>query len=363
MLWCRKSRETGMVGVEDDMRTARRAARELARTQRMPLAGFRCFDTSHLPGYIRGAFEMVEAVIGGRTYVLFTPVADATLSARQIDIWTRKACEKLEAHPVLAAEHMTRRMAEKLTELHVSFVMPGRHFSVRGIGRTMGARFDAPRPEESLPKAAGTLGAYAQAILLLQILRNDPEPRFPSDYARTLSITQMTALKAANELADAGFCHRERNGTPQPLEFHQSGRDLFDTALPVLASPVSHVGYLAGSARERVRPNSGEWALAQRSMLVEPQVPTYAAHRSWPLPSIASWAGMTICNAEDADLRVERWRYPPDALSSDGLADPLSLFLMFRDHPDERVDICAREMLEEFWEGRDLVRSADRPDA
>jgi hypothetical protein len=170
----------------------------------------------------------------------------------------------------------------------------------------------------------------------------------------------MTALKAADELVEAGLCRRERDGTPHPLEFLHRGRDLFDTALPVLASPVSHVGYLAGTPRERVRPNSGEWALAMRSMLAEPSMATVAAHRSSPLPSIAAWAGMEICNEEDADLRVERWRYPPEALSLDGMADPISLFLMFRDHPDERIDICAREMLEEYWEKRDLVRTADQ---
>lgn len=338
-----------MSDTEASTRIARRAAREIARAEASSLADFRRFDSRQLPGYIGGALEIYEALIAGRTYVLFTQKPGVALSARQIDIWSRKACAGRDAHPVLAADHLTRRKAENLGELDVSFVRPGRHFSVRGLGRTMGDRFDPPRPEESHPKPEGALGAYAQAILILQILRGDPEPIFPAEYALTFSVAQMTALKAADELAEAGFYRRERNGTPQRLEFLYSGRDLFNAALPVMASPVANVGYLAGTMREGVRPNSGEWALAKKSMLVEPRVPTYAAHRSWPLLSIASWAGMRICNAEDADLRVERWRYPPEALSSDGLVDPLSLFLVFRDHSDERVSMSASEVLETFF--------------
>lgn len=252
---------------------------------------------------------------------------------------------------------MARKMAERLTDLDVSFVVPGRHLSVAGVGRILGSRFDPPRPEESHPRPVGTLGAYAQAFLLLQILRGDPEPLATMSYARHFSITQTTALKAAAELVREGFCHRETDGTPQPLEFLMSGRDLFAAAMPLLASPVSNVGYLAGVPANGWKPNSGEWALAQRSMLAEPRVPSLAIHRGWQLVSIASRTGMEVCNKEDADLRVERWRYPPEALSGDGLADPLSLFLMFRDHQDERVAMSADEMLEGYWEARNSLIS------
>ncbi|MNU65197.1 hypothetical protein D3C71_544860 [compost metagenome] len=349
----------------DDMRAARRAALEIATKAGMPLVEWRQIDTGNLAGYIRHSFKIAEAVVGERRYTLFETLDEAVLSARQIEIWTRSTCARsgLHGHPVLVTSHMTRRKSEKLIELGVSFVRPGRHFSVEGLDRVMADRFDPPRPEESHPRPEGSLGAYAQAILILQILRGDPEPDFPANYASTLSITQMTALKASDELVDAGFCSREKDGKPHPLEFIHRGRDLFEAALPVLASPVSHVGYLAGIMGENVRPNSGEWALAMRSMLSEPSMATYAEHRTSPLLSIASWAGMVICNEEDADLRVERWRYPPQALSFDGMADPISLFLMFRDHHDERVEICAREMIEEYWKKRDIVRSAGRPAA
>lgn len=320
-----------------------------------------CRDSRSLPGYARSAYLVAEAVMGGRLHVFFVLRPGVAMSAERI-AKQMEALSPPHALPVLVTRHMTRRMAERLADAGASFVVPGRHVHVQGIGSHMGTRFDPPRPEESHPKPIGAMGAYAQASVLLQILRGDPEPMTPMDYARTFFIRQTTALKAADELEEAGLCRRTRDGRPRPVEFLMSGQELFDAALPRLSSPLSNVGYLAGRLPDRLKPSSGEWALSRRSMLSEPALPSIAIHRSLQLVFFAARAGMEISNAEDADARIERWRYPPDVLSQDGMADPLSLYLMFGNHPDERVAIAAEEMLDDYWRERGL-RSGDRPAA
>lgn len=333
------------VGAE---RIAERAVGEMSRMMGQRPGTIEMIGPAGLPAFMRSGYHIVKARIGDESFTVFVPHGDEPLTAAQYDVHLRR--HRQDGRSVLATSHMTRRMAEKLTDLAVPFIVPGRHFSVDTIGRTMGMRFDPPRGEESHPRPDGTIGAYAQAFLLLQIVRGDPDPVPTMAYARHFSITQTTVLKAFDELIDAGFCLRERDGAPQYLEFLLRGSDLFSAAQDRLASPVSNVGYLAGTPGREILPNSGERALARMSMLAETGLPTLAIHRSWPLVSLAARLGMEICNREDADLRVERWRYPPEALSENGMADPLSLFLVFRDHPDERVAMAAYEMLEEYWD-------------
>ena len=52
---------------------------------------------------------------------------------------------------------------------------------------------------------------------------------------------------------------------------------------------------------------------------------------------------------EKDTVTIERWTYPPGALSSDGLTvDRLSLYLSLHDDQDERIQFALTEMLEKM---------------
>jgi hypothetical protein len=156
----------------------------------------------------------------------------------------------------------------------------------------------------------------------------------------------MTALAAANELVAAGLARRTRSGHVGSLDYVSSGRDLFERALPLLQSPVLLTQHYSGAGVVKWYMQGGETGLARMTNLAEPSVPVFATSCRNRL-GVAQRFDLESCHRADADMTFEVWRYAPEATRWPGdLVDPLSLHLQFRSHPDERVAIAAKELLQ-----------------
>ena len=97
---------------------------------------------------------------------------------------------------------------------------------------------------------------------------------------------------------------------------------------------------------------SGYSALAECSMLNEPNVKCYATEK------ISQWKDVMTNNLQDSQMQVavEMWRYNPRKLSTQNIVDELSLALALREDVDERVEEAVEEMLNELWRKIDGYR-------
>ncbi len=80
---------------------------------------------------------------------------------------------------------------------------------------------------------------------------------------------------------------------------------------------------------------AGISALSEVTNLAEDRIVTYAASRS---EAAATEPSIELVEFEDeANARLETWRYAPALLATEGRIDPLSLYLSLCDTGDERL--------------------------
>ena len=86
-------------------------------------------------------------------------------------------------------------------------------------------------------------------------------------------------------------------------------------------------------------------ALADLTDLSAPPLTTYAiAASDWE--GAAKKFAYTKVEHDEAEFAVETWSYDPAGLSDGPLVDPLSLYVQFSEHRDERVSAAAQKLLE-----------------
>src|ERR1700722_7309534 len=101
----------------------------------------------------------------------------------------------------------------------------------------------------------------------------------------------------------------------------------------------------AGDSRPRAVA-AGTTALSRLSMLVEDSVETYAMRDRAVVTALEKGKLFGCGGREEADARMESWKYDPWVLAEDGSADPCSLYLSLRRSGDERVQKEIRFLIE-----------------
>jgi hypothetical protein len=324
---------------------AQKAARHIARTTGATVRISGDVDLRPMMGFLKTSYDFVPMEFDGAAHVFFSPVVEAP-SAKAVHKHGALIAAQLGRAAMYMPETITKPGLEKLVGLDVAFVVPGRHLHLPGRVTEIGTRFEHVVDEPMTPPAPGALGPTAQAMLIRHLLRNDEGPVPSMMLAASLGVTSTTALTAANELIAAGLARRTTSGHVGSLDYVLSGRDLFERALPLLQSPVLLTQHYSGAGVVKWYMQGGETALARLTNLAEPSVPVFATSRRNRL-GVAQRFDLESCHRADADMTFEVWRYAPEATRWPGdLVDPLSLHLQFRNHPDERVAIAAKELLE-----------------
>ena len=72
-------------------------------------------------------------------------------------------------------------------------------------------------------------------------------------------------------------------------------------------------------------------------MLEDDPLPTYAIRDKDFVAALQKGEVYGCGGREDAEARMETWKYDPSILARSGIADPLSLYLSLRHSADERV--------------------------
>ena len=88
----------------------------------------------------------------------------------------------------------------------------------------------------------------------------------------------------------------------------------------------------------RARPVvAGTTALSEASMVTDEDVPTYAMRDRDVVAATRKGEIFISEGREEAEARVEAWKYDPWLLAENGRADRCSLYLSLRNSTDERV--------------------------
>lgn len=299
-----------------------------------------------LPRYLAESYTFETLALWGHSLVCM--IAKTNTPGTNDLLKQVRLVEQLSNMPVLLVlTEMTARQRERLIDLFLPFVVPGKQLFLPPLGLDLREQYAAAR-RQRMP----LLGLATQVVLLAGLLGQWELGTNASTMARRLGYSPMSMSRAGRELVDMGFLVVE--GAAKNARWHLAAavNEVWSNAEPMSRSPVLRRVWVERAAIESASlPLAGLSALAGQTMLAHPAVPVYALGK-------ASWQAllehMPRLRFDDEPMAeaacIELWCYEPRNLMLPGSAyvDSYSLMLSLRAEAasDDRVALALDELMQ-----------------
>jgi hypothetical protein len=287
-----------------------------------------------VPIFLAAAYELAGTeLFGTRLVIAFEKDGAGNATPTEYQEHVRLLQEALGLKVVLGLHVVPAFVRNRLVRKSVPFVVAGRQVFLPFLAVDLKER----QPRLHGP-ARETLTPPAQAVLLSHLLGKKIEGTPLGDVAGQLGYSAMTLSKVAAELQAHDLAAAPRNGKARLFEFRLPRRDLWEKALPVLASPVRKTQFVQGrGAARKIGVVAGPTALAWYTAIAGGELTVFAVWRNALREAVRRNAIVECQVPEDADAVIEAWTYDPLRLADIETVDRLSLYLSLRDSEDERV--------------------------
>jgi hypothetical protein len=293
---------------------------------------------SKLPLYLREAFDFHQAGLLGKIFVLAVDRATKEPSPASVHKQILQMQEKSQLDVIYMRPGITSYNRQRLIGYHVPFVVPGNQMYLPMLAIDLRERFKAAREGKSV------LSPVTQALVLAVLNDAHRGPITPSTMAEMLRYTRMSVGRAFRELEHLGVAQIETIGKGRELRFGKQGKQLWDTLLPYLRTPVRKQFYATVPPGHMIRVKAGITALAQYSSIAEPTVPACALmSEEWE--RLLRRKAREVSGPESGAIQIEIWAYDPELFQKGEVADRLSLYLSLKESTDERIQIALDEMM------------------
>ena len=302
-------------------------------------------EFKHLPNFIATRYRLQLVSMNEQKIIFLYPKTEL----EQIEVLKKHIAriQKNENLPVvLVLKELSFRQREYLIREKIPFVADGKQIYLPFMAVYLQERCSAekiPR-EEILPSAQ---------MLLLYFVYGGAKELSTSQAAKDLELTPTSISRASRQLEEMGLLHIRKVGVQRIMQSEESPKTLFQKAGDKLLNPIKRTVYIPKKYVGTDLLEGGYSALAEYSMLNEPNVRSYAAER------ISQWKDVTTNSLQNSKVQVavEMWRYNPRKLSTRNTVDELSLALTLREDADERVEEAVEEMLNKLWRRIDGCRN------
>lgn len=183
----------------------------------------------------------------------------------------------------------------------------------------------------------------AQCLLLFHLQKQNLNGLGFHKIADFFPYSYLTITRAVNNLAEVGLCEIE--GTKEKTIFFNANKpELWQNALNLLANPVKRSVFINEDIPEHLAVKTNINALAHFTLLNnEPKIFLAIWEKNFRI--LHKESRIKMFSHYDGEFVVEQWSYDPVILSYKGFVDPLSLYLMYRDDTDERVNYEINQMI------------------
>jgi DNA-binding MarR family transcriptional regulator len=297
---------------------------------------------STLPLYLRQRYEFFRADLFGRRCVLArenSPTGELSPTEYGHEVIQLK--QRFQEDVILVLMKLPSYVRNRLVRQRIPFIVPGTQMFLPMLMIDLQEQFlksnDRMRP---------TLSAVSQLVVIYQILK-EPLDEIPlGQIAARLGYSAMVMSRAQDELQTAGLCEVNRTWRTVSLHFTTRGKDLWQQAEPLLTTPVRHRIWIRwGQPRARAV-LAGTTALSRVSMIEGDRVTTYAMRDKHLADAMEKGEIFGCGGPEEAEARMEAWKYDPWVVADGDVADRCSLYLSLRQSSDERIQKEIRSLID-----------------
>jgi hypothetical protein len=185
-------------------------------------------------------------------------------------------------------------------------------------------------------RIADKLSPVSQLVVIYHILKRPVTQEPLGRLAERFGYSPMAMSKAKDELRGAKLCKVVRAGMATLLQFELRGKALWAKAEPLMTTPVKRTEWVRWG-QPRARAVIAGTALSEATMVADEGIPTYAMRDRDVVAALNKGEIFASEGREEAETRLEIWKYDPWLLSENGRADRCSLYLSLRNSMEERV--------------------------
>lgn len=302
-------------------------------------------EAGKLPLFLRERFTLRRAEIFGRDFLLaLDSVGEESPSAAAYANFAESLASHLGEPAVLVLPALATHIRQGLIRLGRPFIVPGSQTFLPTA--LIDLRERQPAARLPVPK---TLSPAAQSVLLYHLERETVHHQPLQKIAKIVGYSPNMLAKVKHELEAAELCETIRDGRVVLLRFSFERRELWEKALPWLATPVRAVHWVRWENPPQGILFAGITALSRMTMMADDRVPVHALGHREHRAALQNGDYRICADRDEATASLEVWNYNPTLLTiRPDTVDPLSLYLTLKDDPNERVQDQLETLIERF---------------
>lgn len=307
-----------------------------------------------IPIYLKGAFRWSQLVILDKVFLVAYVLDDEELSAAAIDRQLALIENKLRIPIILCLEQLEAYNRQRLVKAKRSFIVPGKQMYIPNLFLD----FTEYNYIKKVNKAEH-LQSFAQVLILFHLLNREESFGIEDipfkEIAARFNVNTINVSRAVENLQQLELIEVGKRGRKKFLHFVMDRAQLWRHGLEreIFINPLHKQVY---SNRENYVNHlllAGETALAEyTNMNPTPQKTRALDQKDF---DYLKWNTDLTFNEHEGQYIFQIWKYNPSFMNQitnhhDDKVDPLSLYLSFKDHVDERIEIELNHLIKKtIW--------------
>ena len=239
---------------------------------------------------------------------------------------------------VLILKKLESYNRKRLIEKQIAFIVPEKQMFIPQLF------IDFKEFRSAETKKSNKLIPAAQCLLFFHLLKEDLNGINLKTIADKLKYAPMSITRAVKDLKEKQLC--ATNGKKEKtIIFEQKNRELWQMALPYLQSPVKKEIFTNNKYDYFIK--SGYNALALHTNIADTEN-NYFAISSDDFNYWRKQGKIKTLHKGEGKNCLEIWKYSPALLAQDNVVDPLSLYMIFKENDDERVQMEIETLIKDF---------------
>lgn len=291
-------------------------------------------DKRGLPIIVIDSFDMIPISINGKSFVLMVPASGIEFTGSLFVKRIYMVEQTLKTPCLLLLGDINSDVRRTLTNNQVNFVVSDRQLNLPSM-----LLFLTERGINKKKQQLVLLSPAAQLIIFYHLLYESLDGLKLMEISQRVAYTLKTVSSAVSELVMADVCEvTQPDKRTKIVRFPNSRKAIWSRLQSKMTSPILHSFYIDSELLLKDTPlyYSYDSALCRSTMIANPTQESYAIEKSNPLIKLLQERGEL--RVGEGHVKLEIWKYPPSFLATDGVVDPLSLWMCYREEDDERVD-------------------------
>lgn len=296
-------------------------------------------DTKRIPRYLREDYDFYQCSIQNNNYT-FLFVKEKRVVIERV----KKQLDKLRTldieYPVLILNNTRRQTRNKLIANQISFI---------DVNKQMYIPYICLIIDDTLTVNEKEFDSFTPLtqLVFIAILMQKNYDIHSFEIQEKYKISAMTLSRALRDLVKIGLLNEQGFNTRKKYQ-RIDKKEYWNKGKEYLINPIRKKIYIKKMPNDLQGLLTGDSAMAYLTMLNEPKRRSYAIYKD----NIELIKEENIIDSEDAlnedCIEIEVWNYNPFLLTeNDKSIDVFSLYALYKDSDDARIEIELEQLLEE----------------